>query len=359
MGTEVRCGSVSYATPQGVSHLMKWFYDHGVITDVLLVKHPRHPYQADWYPPDTPVVNPKNIAGPEVDAFLSRIQVMLIWETPFDWRLIDRCRARGIRVVFCPMSEWFPCEPSAMPDKFICPSVWDVDMLKHFGKPCVFLPIPVDASRWKLRTKALRYLSNAGHVGHREHKGTRQLLEALKYVKSPLTLTVRCQYEGMIEQMAASSIGPEFHLAPSPAPGVTTYIRESGLILHLESGYLPYDTLWDGYDVYVAPEKLNGISLPLQEAYSAGLLVITTNRFPMNTWLPNPPMIPVSGYHTVKIAGPYLPIEEAIVDPHQVAETMDAWFNANITEYSESGRQWGLDNSWEALVPAWKSALEE
>lgn len=333
----MRVGSIGYPSPQGLGHLMKWFFDAGVITDVMLVRHPRHPHHPEWYPPDTPEVDPRSISGPAVNEFLGRVQAVLFWETPFDWSFIDLCRARGVKTALCVMHEWYPIHPPAMPDLIIAPSLLD----KDYFPDSVFLPIPVPPRvKWQKREKALRFLHNAGHVGHREHKGTRQLLEALRHVRSPFQLTVRCQYgEGMIRDMAESA-------------GVLSDPR-----LKLEGGYLPYESLWDGFDVYVAPEKLNGLSLPLQEAHAAGLMVMTTDRYPANTWLPAPPLIPVAAYRRARVSASCYEVDEAVVEPLAIAETIDRWFGQNITAFSLAGKEWAERHSWAALLPLWRKAL--
>lgn len=385
----MRIGTVAYASEQGLGHLARWFYDAGVITDVLLVRHPRHPHHPEWYPPDTPVVNPRDIGGPAVDDLLGRVQAMLFWETPFDWRFIDRCRERGVKTALVPMHEWFPEHPLALPDLFICPSRLDLDyfpdgkwqihvpwrdalggkILVPTNTRSTFLPIPVPPGvKWRQRERAFHFLHNAGHVGHREHKGTRQLLEALQHIRSPIQLTVRCQYPEILEQMAESHVGPhwlsatQWDNAERRADGsrVTrkAFVSAWGACLFIVSGYLPYEGLWDGFDVYVAPEKLNGLSLPLQEAHAAGLMVMTTDRYPANTWLPQAPLIPVSGYHRgVRIAGPYLPIDEAVVEPLAIAQTIDRWYGQDITKFSLAGKDWAEQHSWEVLKPKWLEAL--
>jgi glycosyltransferase involved in cell wall biosynthesis len=107
-------------------------------------------------------------------------------------------------------------------------------------------------------------------------------------------------------------------------------------------------------DVFVFPEKFNGLSLPLQEAYASGMLVMTSHRFPMNTWLPTDPMIPVDHYERDRVA---VDIESAVIDPKEIAETMDRWYSRSIEEFSIKGRDWARENSWEVLGPKYLDIL--
>lgn len=335
----LQCGSIGYSTEQGLGYLMKDFYDHGVISKVLLVRHPRHPFKDDWYPKGTPEVNPRSITGLVVEEFLDGIDTLLLWESPFDWSILPLAAKHNTKTVLVPMYEWWPKRPPHLPDKFICPSLLDLDYFAGMVSEVCFLPVPVDSLNWLPRSKAFCFLHNAGHIGHREHKGTRQLLEALKHVKSHIQLTIRCQYPGMIEKMAESV-------------GVLNDSR-----LTLVSKTVPRERLFGGFDVYVAPEKLNGCSLPLQEAFAHGLLVISTDRYPMNTWLPKEPLIPVKKTFWTNITPSYLDVEESVVDPVDIAAKIDEWHGKDIGEFSERGRQWAVENSWEQMTPKWVKEL--
>lgn len=78
------------------------------------------------------------------------------------------------------------------------------------------------------------------------------------------------------------------------------------------------------------------------------MLVLATNRWPINTWLPQPLIAP-RGYQRASIGGCYRPFEEAVVDSRDVAAAMDALYDSSIASYSLAGREWALENSWEKL----------
>ncbi len=122
-------------------------------------------------------------------------------------------------------------------------------------------------------------------------------------------------------------------------------------------GIFPADTLWTEGDVFVFPEKFNGLSLPLQEARAAGMLVVSTDRFPINTWLPKEPLIQVSDTRMTRLGGHLTEFDEAIVDPRDIAAKIDEWYGRDISEYSEQGRMWAARNSWEILKPKYMEIL--
>lgn len=335
----MRVGSVGYATRQGLGYLMKSFYDAGVINEVMIYRHPSgtSPSNMDWYPQGTPELTSRRFIGTEVGEFMSKIDVLLCFETPFDWEFAETCQRRGIKTVIMPMYEWFPQSPSHQFDLFLNPSLLDQEYFPK-GK---FIPVPVDDPQWSLRRTAKRYLHNAGNIGCRGHKGTLELLKAMPFVKSPIELTVRAQYgrglQSLIDQTGADK------------DSRITFVTNE----------IPREDLFKDYDVYVAPEKFNGLSLPLQEAFAAGLMVMTTNRFPANTWLPIDPLIHYGMTQKSQVARGYLEFYECIVDPRKIAHTIDFWYDCDIETYSLDGQQYGRNNSWEALKPRYMKALEE
>lgn len=323
----MKIGMVAYATEQGLGYLAKSFYDAGIVERVLLIYHGKNTTYPEWYGNKAIPITQLPIRGPSVDAFLREVDLVLFFETAFDWHFPDVCRSHGVRTVCIPMYEWFPKRRREAFDGFLCPSLLDVDYFP--GNP--FFQPPVDPSTWKLRTRAKRFVHNAGHIGHRGHKGTLELMRAAKFIGSDLSLTIRCQEPKAFDRLLANV--PEIKKNPR---------------VSLEPGAIPREDLYSSHDVMVAPEKFNGLSLPLQEAYAAGLLVMTTNRYPANRWLPAAPLLPVESVHKASISGNYFTFEESMVNPRAIAEKMDEWYDQEIAVYSLSGREWGIENSWEA-----------
>jgi len=367
----LRVSSLCYATSQGLGHLMKSFYDAGLVTHPIIYRHghPSRPTRPEWYPPGTPILEPKQkfSDNQEVLKTLGQTDVLLCFETFFDWSLVTYCRERGIKTALCVMHEWTPRVWPAKPDMVICPSLLDYDYFKDqfpSGR-CVFLPIPVRTDLWRQRTVAKRYLHNAGNVGHREHKGTRQLLEAVKLLTKPIELTVRAQDTGAFHSIigdvfggaARALVGAGSLTRIDPKTGSGIRFGHDGPVLWLAGGNEPYESLWDGVDVYVAPEKFNGLSLPLQEARAAGLLVMTTDRYPANTWLPPEPLINPDRYQKACVGSSYYEFDEAVVRSEDIAADMDFWYGQDISAYSASGLEWAQANSWESLKPRWMEAL--
>lgn len=335
----MRVGTVCYATEQGIGYLAKQFYEAGIITDVVVYKHPHisRPTHMEWYPSGTKMLTGRRPFGPQIDELLSVVDVMLFFETPFDWPLLSYCRSKKVGTALMPMYEWSPTSFEHRPDAFLCPSLLDV---KYFpGSP--FVPVPVNPNNWKQRYIARSFLHNAGHLGSRWHKGTLEILRAIKYVKSPIQMTIRAQDIASLADAIAQ------------APEVKS---DSRVVFE---GDVPYSSLFEDHDVFVMAEKYNGLSLPIQEARAAGMVVMTSNRFPMNTWLPEEYLIPVNGYSTQRVSAGHNTFEEAHIRPEDIAAKIDEVYEKDVSDYSLSGKYWAEEMSWESLKPRWLSELEK
>jgi glycosyltransferase involved in cell wall biosynthesis len=333
----MRVGTICYATCQGLGYLAKDFFDEGIITDVMVYKHPggTAPSHMEWYPEGTYQWEKKPFKGEVLERWLDDIDVVLSFETPFDWGFPKRCKERGIKTAIMPMYEWFLVHPPFQYDLFLNPSLLD----QEYFPQGVFIPVPV-RKQWRQRTHALRWLHNAGNIGCRQHKGTVELLKAMKYVKSPIELTVRTQFKRGLDAIIKE----------------TNTARDKRITFVTEE--IPYEQLYADHDVVVSPEKFNGLSLPLQEAFASGLMVVTTNRFPTNTWLPTKPLIPVSRTQRAQTMAGHLMFDECIVDPRDIAATIDHLYATDITDISLQGKAYADANSWEVLKPRYLAALE-
>lgn len=331
----MKIGSLIFATEQGLGYLARDFVKHGVVTDVMIVNHGRRTTHAEWYP-GAPVIHSLSGGREAAFEFCKNMDVMLFFETPFIWELLPYCREHGIKTILIPM---FECEPKVLPaepDLFICPSLLD---LQYYPNRSVFIPVPVEVP-WKQRREAKVFVHNAGNGGLKGRNGTAELMEALWLCNclkgsGDARFIIRWQEK-------LPDVGPRGDLA-----GRITW----------HNGTVPAEQLYDEGDVFIFPEKFDGLSLPLQEAFAAGMLVMGADRFPMNTWLPKEPLIPISGTKRSNISPRCLDFDEAIVDPKAIAATIDRWYGQDITAYSDAGRQWAEETSWDVLKPRYMEYL--
>jgi hypothetical protein len=266
----------------------------------------------DWYTDEQKVSS--------IEELLDVCDRLIFIETPFNWKIIPMARERGIKVILVSMYECTQYPFPYYPDVLVGCSAIEVEHYKKLGCaiPCVHINAPVDM-KWKLHEKAEVFIHNAGHGGLGGRNGTKELLEAMQYVKSPIKLIVRAQNGGLKSNDARVEI-----------------INHS----------VPYDELWATGDVFIIPEKFGGSFLPMQEAFASGMAVMASDRFPTNDWLPKELLIPVAGYKKERIGAEF---DCALLDPKKIAEKIDEWYGKDISKFSLLGKEWGANNSWDVL----------
>lgn len=340
----MRVGSIVYATEQGLGYLAKSFYDAGVVTDVLVLQHGSRPSYLEWFDRGR-IIGREGLLGREARLFCTSMDVMLFFETPFDWSLMKHCREQGVKTALMPMYECHPKCPSFAPDLYICPSLLDLDYFPtnclnggppYHGNKSVYLPVPVEdfwAKHYRQRTEARVFVHNGGNGGLRGRNGTAEVLAAAKLIGSPAKIIIRRQAGQPFKEVSGN--------------------------VHITDGNCPRELLYEEGDVFLFPDKFNGLSLPLQEAHACGMMVMSTNRYPANTWLPRKPLIRLSRFQKAQVSSGCMEFHEAIVKPEDIAEAIDYWYGKDISEYSISGKQWAAENSWEVLRPRYLKVLEQ
>ena len=322
--------SLVFATNQGLGFLAKDFYDHGIINQVGIVRHRLRKMYRDWFP-DAPIVNGIKDAREVVrDA-----DIVLFFETPFWWQLIPFCRNRKIPTVLMTMYECSPDPLPYEPDFILCPSLLD---LEHFPKG-TYLPVPIpDWVQFKQRSFAHTFVHNAGHGGLMGRNGTTDVIGAIRLSKANCKFIIRTQSWSLYE-LIRNRIGSDSR---------TT----------IEYGTVDKSKLYEG-DVFLFPERFNGLSLPLQEAFASGMACMATRRFPNTEYLPHPPLIYPDSVLKDRVAKQFREIEVSTCDPETIARKIDRWSNRDISSYSLQGKEFRERMSWDNLGPKYVKFLED
>lgn len=337
----MKIGSICLSSNQGLGYLARDFYRNGIIDEVLLQRHPSLINNPDWFnkdDTDIPIL-PGYPFAKKFDTqtkkkainFLKKINLLILFEVPFCYEIFSLAKQLDVKVVMFPMYE---ITPYPMPcDNFLTNSDLDYEYYKKMYPKArvdrINIPIPNEIV-WKKRNVAEVFVHNSGNGGTYERNNTNLLLRSMKLVKSPIKLIVRSQ---------------------QPVNGIDDSRVE------VVNKSVKFEELWSIGDVFIFPEKFNGLSLPLQEAYASGMAVMCGKRFPMTEWLPNEIMIPISGYETRNITN--VKFKSAIYNEKSIARTIDLWYNKSIEDLSLSGRQWALKNNWNSMKPKYISLFEE
>lgn len=122
------------------------------------------------------------------------------------------------------------------------------------------------------------FVHNAGHGGLGGRNGTLEIIEAMRFVRSKIKLIINSQVPFKCDD-----------------PRVEVRVKD----------YENYWDLWGEGDVFLFPEKFNGLSLPIQETMASGMAIMSTNRYPFNAYLPRELLIPVERYTQEHISVPF------------------------------------------------------
>lgn len=240
-----------------------------------------------------------------IEEFVHDIDILFCIETPYDYNIFDVCRRRGVKTIL-QLNYEFLDYPSnlPLPDLFAAPSMWNYDAIPE---PKVFLPVPVNTERLTVKPpRANTFIHIAGRPAEQDRNGTRCLFSALRYVKSAITVIVKSQ--------------TLIHIPNLPAN--INIICEVG----------NKENYYDNYDqggVLVLPRKYGGLCLPINEALSCGMPVITTAISPNNTWLPTEWL--VSSHHMGAFQSKKV-VEFYHVDQIELAAQIDAHCNQDVYE---------------------------
>lgn len=318
-------GSIVRPHNSGLGILALEFVEQGLIDKCLLFSNGVYKCFPERFPNSKMCKSHLSIQQDEIDWLLKDLKTLLILETPYEWDIIKQAKKKGIKVVFIPMHECLP-KPPQLPDVWV--AVSDIDFeLPYLPKIRLNIPVNTDKIKWKQRSRAKVFVHNAGHGGLQGRNGTKELIEAMKYVKSPIKLIIRSQADNIKV--------------------------DDKRIEFIYGNYENYQDLYGEGDVLVFPEKFNGLSLPLQEAFASGMAIITTDK-PCFSWLPKDLLLPVS-WERIMVARE---VDSAVHDQIGIAKKIDFIYNKDISTYSKDGKKWAEINSWKKLRRTYEELLK-
>jgi glycosyltransferase involved in cell wall biosynthesis len=227
------------------------------------------PYHNDWadYDPATLTVVEREKLTPElVEDWIRSNRLNVIWgaETFYVEWFTAVAKACGARTVLAPNPEFFShvaaWEPR--PDVLAAATRWRIGEMPG----AIVLPQPVDRERlpFRQRTKADTFLFVLGHHATRDRQGIRVLWDALARVTEPIRVIVRSQRDVNPPHQYPSHIDLDIRVADEP----------------------DYAVLYAEGDVFLHPRRYGGLSLPLLEAMSVGMVPLATDASPQKSWLP-------------------------------------------------------------------------
>lgn len=291
---------------------------------------------ATWVSFDAPSGYPLGDLG-AIEEWLTGLDVVYTAETFYDPRLVSMARSLGVATVVHTMPEFHRPELDSA-DRVWLPSPWRE---KHHPN-AMLIPVPVAADRFKYPQPdpfcegPLRVLHVAGNRAHMDRNGTLLFVDALRYCRENIAVTIRTQNDQ----------------CPHPAglPGNVT------ATVHLATQD-PYWEAYRGQHVLCMPRRYGGLCLPVQEALAAGLAVVMSGCPPNDWW----PTLRVAGGRGPAFHAPVGAIPSYNTDPMALAAALDrlAADRRELHSYQQRAAVWTAWHSWERLADLWTAALED
>lgn len=338
-----KLGLIAYPDDTGLGNQTKLFYDHlrpdkTMVLDRsgLLVNHTPH---LERYPDGVVIKSLPSIK--EVDEFLEGLDIIFMIEVSPTMYLLNAAQTRGVKTVIMPNWEYFnyPRKPQwPKPDLFLAPSLWHLNDLTY-PEPKAHLPVPIEPRPTDKPPLAKNFLHVAGRPVEPDRNGTDDLLTALQYVQSEITMTITCQVPGMIEER------------------LDEYEIPDNVRIIVPGAYEHYWEIYENQDVLVMPRRFGGLCMPVNEALGSGLPVIMPDISPNETWLPPEWLIPATQTGTRMIANE---IDIFETDPYALADKIDEWatYQTAYENAVEKAHTIAKHNSWEALLPVYMELFD-
>jgi glycosyltransferase involved in cell wall biosynthesis len=255
----------------------------------------------------------------ECEKFLDGLDVLLAFETPYNWNIFNIAKKRGVKTVLFIDYEWLPDPIPVMPDLILNPSNWNMEKLPLMAK---FFPFPIDRDvhKFKERKVAKTFLHIVGHGGSHGRNGTEEFLKAIPLVKGDVKFIIHSQV---------------------PVSGIEDKRIEWRIGNYTEESYMFRDS-----DVLVSPRRFAGLSLPLNEAMSQGLAILMSDMDPQNKFLHPDLLLPVKRSGLIRIMRD---IDYGVVSPEDIARKIDIIAGKDITKYSQHSNRYAESISWKKL----------
>lgn len=266
----------------------------------------------------------------DIDWLLDGIDSVFSVECWYGEHLPIAARAKGVKTVLQVNPEMSGFTEAA--DVLLAPTDWRLDALPPQTR---VLPFPTDLDLMRPRdfevpTRTMYHINSSAM---NDRNGTDSLLAAC----DRMTVKARLLIRGGTPRM-------EFR-----GPVAVTWLGHSTQMFH---------EAWPGgIDAFVIPRRYGGLCLPMQEAASLGLPIITTDLPPQRSWLPMGSLVPAHLIGTEQMRGGSFDIFEP--DVQQLARVLDELCSSDTRaqQLADRAYTWANSISWEALRPAYEEIL--
>jgi Glycosyl transferases group 1 len=259
--------------------------------------------------------------------FVEEVDVVYTAETMYLRDLTTICKRAKTRLVLHAMPELYDLGSRPSLDVW-APTEW---MLGRLPAPAMLMPVPVDRAR--CAPKPITEVRTMLHVTGEamlDRNGTDLVKQALALCTVPFTLLI-------------AGNGPTEPITM----GVVT-VKPVGRVHD-------YWRLYDDADALVLPRRYGGLSLPMQEAASCELPIVSLHVAPQNRWLYAPIQAPATRARSVRMKGGQVNVWTC--EPTYLAQRLDALASCDPEPAVKASRSWAEFLDWELWASVYRKVL--
>jgi glycosyltransferase involved in cell wall biosynthesis len=350
----MRIGLIARCDDSGLGNQTLEFYKHMNPSKVMVIDFrdynplEQHP---ERYPDAWRVVRgfPKE---QDCSDFLQDIDVLFTCEIPYNYRMFEIARERGIKTVLQYNWEFLdylqdPTKPC--PDLFAAPTSWMYQSLPYENKTQLRVPVNRQAIRPRDIKDGSHFVHVVGRAAHMDRNGTAIFYESLKQTRKHMKVTLFVQESEYGAQLNAKINGDRMNGRLS-----------DNVEIDMRIGDIPnYADLYSEGSILVLPRRYGGLCLPMQEALAAGMPVIMTDVSPNRDYLPPQWCVPASITDNF-MARTSINVYSA--SPTALARKLD-WFaslsKSQMRKQNLIAQELGANLSWEVWRPKYEAAFKE
>ena len=267
----------------------------------------------------------------DVDWLIDGPTVLFSVETFYAGRLLNAATEKQIRTVLLANPEMHDRRLAA--DEVFVPTRWRADLVPD----AQLLPAPVDRVRLPFRARnEARTLYHVASPAFHDRNGTDLVVAAAAKMNEPCRLLIRGG-------------------GRRPGRGERIGRVEVTWLGHHDGAY--HEAWPADVDLLVLPRRFGGLSLPMQEAASLGIPIVTLDVAPQDEWLPPSARVAATVDRTVPVKGGTIDIWTCA--PAALAERLDHFVRSPdlVAEHSTLASQWADSLSWDRLRPRYEELL--
>lgn len=309
--------------------------DHTLVVDMGYAA--RGPQCFDWYPDcEVTAYNPASYAIEDRGALrrlCARSDVIYTAEVPYSPELLAIASEYGTRVVLHANPELL--QEDMLGAELWLPTAWERAQVEaRAGRSVPVVPQPVPEQHPEPAFgDGLRFV-HTGAPAMLDRNGSEIVAAAIPHMTEP----------------------SHWDIFGSGEPGGETVTIGKARVTF----QTPTTSYWDLYrssDVLVLPRRYGGLSLPMQEAASVGLGVVSLDLEPQRGWLHPAGLVPALGSQWAMMKGGQFMVHDC--NPYELAACLDRLVREpdTVAALREHASAWARSLSWDEWAPKYRELL--